>query len=118
MHKKILVVDDDKDILEAMQLLLENEGYTVLTVSKGEETYQNVLDFKPDIILLDVLMSGVDGRVVCKTLKKDIKMSKPIVMISAHPSAKNDISRYGANDFLEKPFETKELLNTIKKNLN
>lgn len=119
MHKKILVVDDDYDILDAIKLVLESEGYMVLTISRGEDTYKKVIEFQPDIILLDVLISGIDGRIICKTLKNDkYAMFKPIIMISAHPSTKIDSFRYGANDFLEKPFEIEELLTMIERHLH
>ena len=91
MNKKILVVDDDKDILDALQIVLENEGFVVVKNFKGDETYQVVNMSKPDLILLDVLMSGKDGRVICKKLKSS-KESKdiPIILMSAHPSAARD----------------------------
>lgn len=73
--KKVLVVDDDESILEAVSLVLESE-YTVKTIVKGEEVYKEVEGFKPDIILLDVLMSGSDGRVICKNLKENVKTQK------------------------------------------
>ena len=118
MKNKILIVDDDKDILDAIKMILEREGYIVSIISKGDETYRKVHDFQPDLILLDVSMSGNDGRTICKTLKKDIKTKHiPVVIISAHPSAAVDYLQCGADDFLAKPFETEELLTYIKKNL-
>lgn len=117
--KKILVVDDDKDILDAIQIILESEGYTVSTIPKGNETYQAIDEFRPDIILLDVLMSGSDGRTICKNLKKDSKKNHiPVIMLSAHPTIAKEAFVYGANDFLAKPFETEDLLKIIKKNLH
>jgi DNA-binding response OmpR family regulator len=114
--RKILVIDDDEAILDGISLMLESEGYKVNTTPKGEETYQKVAYFKPDVILLDVLMSGSDGREICKNLKGSDKTKNiPIIMISAHPSAGNSSIQFGADDFLAKPFESKELLQRIKK---
>src|SRR5689334_1803148 len=82
---KILLVDDNRDILEAVQLLLEDAGYTVLAVDNGE--YLEHLDkHLPDIILLDMLLSGKDGKELIKILKsQDVTKHIPIILNSAHP---------------------------------
>lgn len=114
--KTILVVDDDESILEAVSFILEDEGYTVVTTPKGEQTYKKVAEGKPDLILLDVLLSGNDGRHICQKLKTDIATKHiPIIMISAHPNAEKSIKECGADDFLAKPFETVNLLQKIAK---
>lgn len=118
MNKKILVVDDENDILDAIQIILERENFIVASVSKGEEIYREVDDFMPDLILLDVLISGNDGRTVSQKLKTDDKTKEiPIIMMSAHPSVVKNYSTFGANDFLAKPFEIEDLLKIIRKNL-
>jgi DNA-binding response OmpR family regulator len=118
MNKKILIVEDDIDILDAIKIILERENYSAEAISKGDETYRKINDFKPDLIILDVLISGNDGRTICKNVKSNKKTSHiPIVMMSAHPSAIKEYEACGANDFLPKPFETDELLSAIKKNL-
>src|SRR5581483_822368 len=115
-NKKILVVDDDEGILDAISLILEDQGYTVKAVIKGSDTYKKVLEFHPDVILLDVLMSGSDGRQICKKLKADSQTKDiPIIMISAHPTAHRSALESGAEDFLAKPFETEELLHRISR---
>lgn len=115
---KVLVVDDDEAILDAVKLILEEEGFFVQTTSKGEETYRRIAEFKPDIILLDVLMSGYDGREICKNLKENPTTKNiPIVMISAHPSAKDSTLAIGANDFLAKPFEVDDLVQKLNQHL-
>jgi DNA-binding response OmpR family regulator len=117
-NKKILVVDDDESILDAICLILEDEGYLVETTTKGQEIYTKIKEFTPDIILLDVLMSGSDGRQICRTLKDDVTTKQiPIVMISAHPSANIGSLECGADDFLAKPFTTDDLLEKITKNI-
>ncbi len=114
--KKIIVVDDDLGILDAVSLILEDAGYTTLAISDGNKVFKKIEKFTPDIILLDVLLSGTDGRVLCRQLKDDPQTKAiPIVMISAHPTAKLTIKEYGANAFLPKPFEAKELLKIIEK---
>lgn len=117
--KRVLVVDDDLDILEALRFMLEDAGFVVETTPKnGSIVDKKIKDHPPDIILLDVLLSGHDGRHICKKLKsgkntKDI----PIIMISAHPDAKKTSFDAGADDFLGKPFDIGVLLEKIKKNL-
>src|SRR6266550_3292327 len=116
MNKKILVVDDDKDIIEPLALILESKGYTIETVTKGKFVYAKIESFKPDLLLLDVLMSGSDGREICKKLKQDKKYKELIViMMSAHPSAEKDSTAIQADAFIAKPFETVDLLALIEK---
>lgn len=116
---KILVVDDDESILDAISLILEEDGYQVTTTAKGQEVFKKVKDERPELILLDVLLSGMDGREICKTLKTDPKTKNiPIVMISAHPTASKSAKASGADHFLPKPFGMEELLTTVNKFLN
>jgi len=116
--KKVLVIDDDPDILEAVQMILTSGGYASDITMKGDETCQKVRDYQPDLIILDVLLSGNDGRKICKTLKNDERTKKiPIIMISAHPSAKDSIKECGADSFIPKPFSVAELLAEIKRYL-
>lgn len=116
---KILVVDDDESILDAISLILEEAGYLVHTSPKGEKTYQMVESFHPDLILLDVLMSGKDGRHICHNLKQnDSTKHIPVIMISAHPSAQQGALECGAEDFLAKPFEVEDLLTKVASQLD
>lgn len=118
MKKKILVVDDDEDILEPLALLLGGEGYTVETIAKGEQTQKKVASFKPDLVLLDILMSGSDGRKICKQLKTVPETKKiPVILMSAHPGASKDSIDAGANDFIAKPFETAALVELLQKHI-
>ena len=114
--KKILVVDDDPDILDALRFLLEDAGYEVKTTEKGEyaENLHDTNGGLPDVIILDVLLSGKDGRLICQKLKsqEDTKLI-PIIMISAHPNAKQSVKAVGADDFIAKPFDMDELLAKI-----
>ena len=112
--KKILVVDDEPDILEFVQAILEDEGYMVATTSKGEyvETLHN--GGLPDLIVLDVLLSGKDGRAIARQLKSQENTKHiPIIMFSAHPSAEQTALEAGADDFITKPFEIDDLLEKI-----
>jgi DNA-binding response OmpR family regulator len=116
--KKILLIDDDPDVIMVLQLLLKKKGYEVATAAREEEAYQQVKSFNPDLIVLDVLLSGVDGRTVCKKLKNTPESKHiPIIMFSAHPGAQKNMQEFGADDFLPKPFESHKLLERIEAQL-
>jgi CheY-like chemotaxis protein len=119
MRKKILVVDDDVDILDAIAIVLDEFGYAVTTTSKGHETYKKIEEIHPDVILLDVLMSGSDGREICRELKSKEETRKiPVIMVSAHPDAAKEVKAVGADNFLAKPFETGDLLKLVERYSN
>lgn len=114
--KKVLVIDDDPDILDAVQLILASGGYDSEGSTKGDETARKITEYNPDLIILDVLLSGNDGRTICKLLKHDKKTKHiPIIMISAHPSAKDMVKECGADSFIAKPFSLAGLLGEVKK---
>ncbi len=113
--EQILVVDDDPDILDALQFVLEDAGYTVVTCKDGEhaEKLCGASSF-PKLIILDVLLSGKDGRDICRKLKHNDRTKHiPIVMISAHPTVKQSVFASGANRFIPKPFDISILLTAI-----
>lgn len=112
----ILVVDDDSAILDAMQLMLEDEGYDVRVTEKAgcAESLPVGNGGLPDLIILDVLLSGKDGRAICRQLKSRPETRHiPIVMISAHPDAARSVREVGADAFLAKPFSVDALLDTV-----
>jgi DNA-binding response OmpR family regulator len=119
MFKKILAVDDDSDILDVIKIILEDEGYDVKTLIDGRKVFETVSDDKPDLILLDVMLGGLDGRDICRALKahslfKDI----PVVMISASHNLDNFLLMPGSpDDFLAKPFDIDHLINMVKAQL-
>ncbi len=108
---KILIVDDDEDLLLGLQAVLKKKGYTVEITTKGSETFTKIHSFKPDLILLDVLLSGKDGRDICRQIKADgATKDIYVIMISAHPSAMRSMQEISANDFVAKPFDVDDLL--------
>lgn len=113
MAKKILIADDDVAILDATKMLLEIGGYEVRTALDGEairEAFKN----PPDLLLLDIWMSGEDGKDICKTLKADESTKRvPIILISAGRDVAESAQEAGADDFITKPFGMKQLLTKI-----
>ncbi len=117
MAARILVVDDDPDILDAVRFMLEDEGYIVTTTEKGEYA-ENLHDGNgglPDVILLDILLSGKDGRTICRQLKSQADTKHiPIIMISAHPDARASAVTVGADAFLAKPWDIDDLIAVVR----
>lgn len=116
--KKILVADDDPAILDAIQIILEDEGYDVLTTVDGE-TVAVMFEEQPDLLLLDIWMSGQDGRDICRALKSQASTDKiPIIMISANRETETIAKAAGADDFIAKPFEMEDLLAKVARHLS
>ncbi len=115
---KIMLVDDDKSIRFILRIVLEREGYKVVEVESGEECLERFDALRPDLILLDITMGGIDGWEVCRQIKnRTPAASIPVSMLSARQS-KEDIKRsleYAhADAHIKKPINKKELLDTIK----
>jgi len=108
-----MIADDDPGIVDAVEMLLEFEGYEVTSTVDGS-TVLDMKDELPDLLLLDIWMSGEDGRDICRKLKS-INSTKniPVIMISASRDIKASAMSAGADDFLAKPFEMDELLKKI-----
>ena len=116
--KKVLIVDDDVGIVEVLKLIVEDGGFRVETIYKADETIKEAIIFQPDLILLDVLISGIDGRDICKELKTETQTKDiPVIMISAHPGAAQSVKNCGADDFIAKPFDLDQLLGKIKQHM-
>ncbi|MCK5812327.1 MAG: response regulator transcription factor [Clostridiales bacterium] len=114
MVKKILVVDDDKNICELVKLYLEKEGYQVFLAYDGIEGYDKFRDLAPDLMILDIMLPGADGWEVCRKIKKDSDVS--IIMLSAKGETFDKVLglELGADDYIVKPFEPKELVARVK----
>ncbi|TBR19964.1 response regulator transcription factor [bacterium] len=117
MKEKILIVDDEKDIVKMLDYNLKKEGYRTVLVYDGEDALSFAKKEHPDIILLDLMLPGIDGLEVCKALKKEEKTSLiPIIMLTAKTQEADKVIglELGADDYMTKPFGLKELLARIK----
>src|SRR3989442_5117940 len=115
-QKEILLVEDDPDIVEFLQELLKQEGYTVATTDQADYVEKLHGSALPDLILLDIYLLGKDGREIVKELKSQEETRHiPILMFSAHPNAEGTAREAGADDFIAKPFEVDELLTKAAK---
>jgi CheY-like chemotaxis protein len=110
--RKILIVEDDPDIVLALTTILEDEGYVVVALDSGKHLSENLPPSSlPDLILLDMLLSGQDGREIARQLKADPSTRHiPILMLSAYPTIEQEAKAAGADSFLAKPFELDDLL--------
>lgn len=117
MAYKILVVDDEKPIVDILQFNLEREGYQVITAIDGEEALFKAEVEKPDLILLDIMLPKKDGFSVCQEIRA--KSQVPIIMLTAKDEEVDKVLglELGADDYVTKPFSTRELLARIKANL-
>ena len=116
MKKKILIVDDEEDILHFLELVLREKGYQVATASSGHEALTRAQMEKPDLILLDIMMPQMDGWEVLKLLRIDDETADiPVAMLSARTEAKDRVQglQEGAVDYICKPFSLQELLAKI-----
>ena len=116
MKQKILIVDDDETNVAILKELLE-EQYVLATASSGQQCLEKIDRFKPDLVLLDILMSGMDGYETCRRIKSDPQSETThIILISAKTSVESRLKGYevGADDYIAKPFDGDELLAKIK----
>ena len=116
-NKKILIVEDEFDILKLIEFNIKKEGFDVIAVSDGESAIKEVRANKPDLILLDLMLPGISGLDVCHLIQKDTELSQiPILMLTAK-GEESDVVRgleAGADDYVIKPFSVKVLLARIK----
>ncbi|MBR4994072.1 MAG: response regulator transcription factor [Lachnospiraceae bacterium] len=112
--QKILIVDDDNNIAELISLYLTKECYETMIVNDGESAVTAVDTFAPNLILLDLMLPGIDGYQVCREVR--MKSQTPIIMLSAKGEIFDKVLglEMGADDYMEKPFDTKELVARVK----
>jgi DNA-binding response OmpR family regulator len=112
--KKVLIVDDNSDILWVVETILKRYGFDVLSTLKGEDVMAETKKYNPQLILLDVFLSGIDGIEVCNTLKSTPETKNiPIIMFSAHTNSQDLMKFCKADDFVAKPFDSNELVKKI-----
>ena len=114
MSNKILVVDDDLNICELLKLYLENEGYTAFVANDGQAAVDTFAAKNPDLVLLDIMLPKMDGWQVCREIRKT--SSVPIIMLTAKGETFDKVLglELGADDYVTKPFDAKEVMARIK----
>ncbi len=117
MEKKVLVVDDERPIVEILKINLQKEGYVVFEAYDGEDAVSKAMTVSPDLILLDVMLPKLDGFSVCKKIRE--KSSVPILMLTAREEELDKVLglELGADDYITKPFSIRELMARVKANM-
>lgn len=112
----VLIIEDNEDIMNMLKAMLQMKGYCVTTNLNFFEIESSIKELAPDVILMDMLLSGVDGREICKLIKAhhDELAKIPVIMISAHPNARKECLEAGADYFLEKPFDMEAFFKLIE----
>lgn len=112
---KVLVVDDDADLLEMVNIVLARQGYTTSAITNGKSFFKAVKSFRPDLILLDIFLGDADGRNLCRQLKAESDVKHiPVILYSAGNVPGSTIENTGADAFVTKPFDIRLLLEKIK----
>ena len=117
MAYKLLVVDDESNIVDILRFNLEKEGYEVYTAENGKIGYEVFKKEKPDLLLLDIMMPELDGFGLCKMIREDSNV--PIIMLTARAEEVDKVLglEFGADDYITKPFSVRELIARVKANL-
>ncbi len=119
--KKILIVDDEQDIVETLKFILEAHGYTCFCAYNGEDGLNKAKEIMPNLIILDVMMPKINGYKISRLLKYDSKYKDiPIIMVTARSQEQDKLigEETGVNEYISKPFELEEILAAVKKYLD
>ncbi|MCU7496416.1 MAG: response regulator transcription factor [Ignavibacteria bacterium] len=119
MKSKILLVDDEKDIIELLQYNIEQVGYEVISANNGLEAMEKILEM-PDLIILDVMMPVMDGYEVCRKIRQSkLTLHIPVILLTAKSAESDEVKglELGADDFITKPISPKKLIARIRANL-
>ena len=117
MKEKILIVEDEKDIVKMLEYNLKKEGFTTFSVTDGDDALDSAVRHQPELIILDLMLPGMDGLEVCKALKSERKTASiPVIMLTAKAQESDKIVglELGADDYVTKPFSPRELIARIK----
>ena len=118
-NQKILLLDDNKDLLQIVQIILKGQGYETVLAYCIEEAAQKIKIHKPALILMDVFISDEDGREFCNKLKKNEETSNiRVIMMSGYDNTLGLMTRVGADDFMQKPFDYNDLLTRVQKQMS
>ena len=112
--KHIVVLDDDADICRMIEIMLQYRGYSVSSLTQAQQISKTISEHRPDLIIMDMLLSGQYGTDICSSLKSDPETKNIcVIMMSAHPNAKEVCLRAGADEFLPKPFNFVDLMSKV-----
>jgi len=117
MPKEILIVDDEPDVVVPIQFLMEQQGYRVMAAERGEDALDLIYHYKPDLVILDIMLPGIDGYEVCEIIRLDLYYRDVKIMFLTAKGREVDIAKglaLGADAYLTKPFSNDELVAKVK----
>jgi len=113
-NKRILIVDNDNDVLDIMKEVLTYEGYEVNGLLETDDIFPEIIKYRPDIIILDYIINGINGGELCHQIKINHYTNDiPVILMSAYPRVFNSLGNYGCNSFIPKPFNLDEIVECI-----
>jgi len=119
MVKRILIVEDDLDILEIIEIVLLEDDYEIIKSTTGKDVVKLITNYKPNLILMDIRLGELDGRQICRELKAGgLCINIPIILMSAHAVSTDIKNEVCAADFISKPFDIDDLLARVKRQVN
>ncbi len=115
MSKQILIIEDDTDILQVLETVLTYNDFTVTGIDGTDDIYESIEQYKPDLILTDYLLTGLNGGKICQLIKSNKETCHlPVVLISAYPELATSFGNFGFDAFINKPFNIGELVDKIE----
>jgi DNA-binding response OmpR family regulator len=116
MAKQILIVEDDQDILQVLETVLEHNEFEVKGLSRTDDIIESIEKYKPDLVLTDYLLPGLNGGKICQLIKGNKKTSHiPVILISAYPELAISLGNFGFDAFISKPFNINALVKKISR---
>jgi len=116
MTKKILILDDNEDILEMMRVALEDEGHEVECMTNTDDILKTIQSTKPNLVIVDYILSGINGGELCHQIKTNPKTSHiPVIMVSGHQRILQSLGNYGEDVFIPKPFSLEDIVSNVNK---
>jgi DNA-binding response OmpR family regulator len=116
MAQRILIIDDQQDILDLLLDILQPQGFEVITLHDADNILKEIEKIKPDLVVLDFLLAGINGGEFCAQIKKNpVTQHVPVILLSAHPRVLNSLGHYGYDEFIAKPFDVDTFLKIIQK---
>ncbi len=114
MIKRILVIEDDEDILQVLETVLTHKKFSVKGIEQTNDIFESIKTYKPDLILTDYLLSGLNGGKICQLIKSNKETCHlPVILISAYPTLASSFGSFGFDAFINKPFNIGDLVKQI-----
>ncbi|HEY0054720.1 MAG TPA: response regulator [Pedobacter sp.] len=117
MTKRVLIIEDEYSNRQSLEIVLRQYGYEVNSSENGADVLSVLNQFNPDLVMLDMLLNGADGRSICREIKKSKFKNIPVIMMSGHSDIYNTIAEDGANDVLVKPYTEMSLISRVERQI-